>query len=316
MRNLWIALTVVSAIGLITVQYNAYSPEFSPPPEQCGPSTIESPDYSIYRYFLGQYAPEHRSDWGTAILISETEPVSNPYLSNSDISIGNVITKMAASSKDVTLSQNTVSNFLQVSTDVAPLNREQFDELQIMLSDEAELDELLEKRGGWGELYSPEGVSKVVRFSRIGFSCDGNQALMYRSEFCGPTCGHGLLQVIEKSGNYWPVVLSRTVWASCPEPNCGRKLPSDEEKSRAMYSNEKEQIKAVHEAFTYLDSVGVYVELHQTIMPHFPHTDYVDCRMKANSRFDTKLDRAKAEAMCFLRHQPNWITERPSTNPE
>lgn len=110
---------------------------------------------------------------GATILVSETTRVSESYLSNDDLSVGKLPAEIIKGEKNVVLSPDAVANFLCSSKQIVRLDREQFSGLPLVFSDQAEVDDVFANEGGWEAL----GASTIVRFSRIGFSCDGNQAL-------------------------------------------------------------------------------------------------------------------------------------------
>jgi len=147
---------------------------------------------------------------GATILIPETTKVSDFYLSREDFSVERLPTERLGSGHNVMLSKDAVANFHRLSPESFPLDRGQFAELPIVISDREEVDDIFENKGGWGAL----GASTIVHFSRIGFSCGGNQALVYRSRSCGRRCGTGDLVVLEKNGSKWQVVLTRLLWIS------------------------------------------------------------------------------------------------------
>jgi hypothetical protein len=203
-------LAIVVGFGVIALQYLVYPPEFPPPPEPCDSSAIGSRDYSIYRALLKKNTSQPRLMDGATIFIPETAEVSDIYLSHEDFSVEALPKEILEKGKDVVLSKDAVANFLRVSPEITALDREQFAGLPLVLSSRAEVDDVFENKGGWEAL----GASTIVRFSRIGYSCDGNQALLYRSQSCGGLCGSGDLVILEKKGDKWQVVLTRMLWIS------------------------------------------------------------------------------------------------------
>jgi hypothetical protein len=203
-------LAIVVGFGVIALQYLVYPPEFPPPPEPCDSSAIGSRDYSIYRALLKKNTSQPRLMDGATIFIPETAEVSDIYLSHEDFSVEALPKEILEKGKDVVLSKDAVANFLRVSPEITALDREQFAGLPLVLSSRAEVDDVFENKDGWEAL----GASTIVRFSRIGYSCDGNQALLYRSQSCGGLCGSGDLVILEKKGDKWQVVLTRMLWIS------------------------------------------------------------------------------------------------------
>ena len=58
------------------------------------------------------------------------------------------------------------------------------------------------------------GSEGITAFSRVGFSRDGTQALVYRSNSCSMVCGGGEVILLQKSGGSWSVLDTLEVWAS------------------------------------------------------------------------------------------------------
>lgn len=192
---------MIVAVSVFALQNTAYSPELPPPPERCSPSTIGARDYTLYRDLLGQYAPYGSTRTAKTIVITETVQVPDHYWSNAKFSVARFIADMQASRKDVALSENTASNFVRVYDENILLDREQLDELPLVFPNEEELDNVIVDEGGWAAPRVSGKVSEIVRLSRIGFSCDGTQALLYRSETCGAVyCGHGVRFAMKSNG--------------------------------------------------------------------------------------------------------------------
>ena len=210
MRSLWVISAIIVAAGIFALQYFAYAPEFPPPPEPCDSSAIGPRDYSIYRNLLEEDYSVPRIADGATIFIPEATQVSERHVPRDDASIRRLRAEILESRERVTLSPDALSNFLRMSSDQTPFSKEQFDDLPIVLSSEREIDDVFENKGGWSAL----GVSTILRFSRIGFSCDRSQALLYRSLSCGRLCGGGDLVILEKDNNGWRAVLNISLWVS------------------------------------------------------------------------------------------------------
>jgi hypothetical protein len=61
--------------------------------------------------------------------------------------------------------------------------------------------------GGFRKDYQPDhrfdGGSALISLSRVGFSEQGNIAVVYAEQNCGATCGSGALHVFKKQGDKW-----------------------------------------------------------------------------------------------------------------
>lgn len=210
MRKLWIASAVIVAIAVLILQYIAYSPKIPAPPEPCDTNALRHADYSVYRTLLEDNYSQPRIADGATIFVPETIQVSERYLSETDYRFEYISMNHERFREDVNLSRDAVDNFLRLSGDQMLLSRESFEDLPIVLTNEVEIDDVFQNKGGWSAL----GASMIVRFSRIGFSCDLNQALLYRSQSCGPLCGHGDLVVLELDDGEWRIVSILPLWIS------------------------------------------------------------------------------------------------------
>jgi len=89
----------------------------------------------------------------------------------------------------------------------------------VVLVDRKELVELFEHwtgprtSDGW-ELFRARfsDTAVVVRLSRVGFSADCSQALVYVGAGCGWRCGHGVLILLARHGETWTVSNGRELW--------------------------------------------------------------------------------------------------------
>jgi len=203
-QKLWIIAAVLFAIAILVTQYVTYAPDIPPPPERCDSDRMGDRDYSIYRGLLEESSSLPRPMNGMVIFIPEAKQVSGSYFSDKNHVIERLSAEIREQGKNVTLSKDAVTNFLRMSTENFPLERERFTDLRIVLTTESELDDAFANKGGWNALAG----SAIVGFSRIGFSCDGNQALMRRSYGCGSLCGESSLILLEKRANRWEAVIS------------------------------------------------------------------------------------------------------------
>ena len=210
MRKHWIVLIAFVAVVVLTLQYIFYSPDFPPPPESCDSNAIGPQDYLIYRTLLKERHSGPRVGAGATILVYEGFEIPEVSLSPSDFSIERLQAEIVKSGEDLKLSPDTVANFSRMSTDVISLDRQQFLDLPLVLASQAEISDVFAKDDGWAAL----GTSNIVRFSRIGFSCQRNQALVYESQSCGSLCGSGGLLILKKDEDRWRVVLGILLWIS------------------------------------------------------------------------------------------------------
>jgi len=211
MGKLWGASAVIIGLAVLVVQYIAYTPDFPPPPEACDSNALSIEDYTIYRSLLEKHYSMPRITDGATIFVPETIQVSDRYL-RPDIylSAKEAWIDVQQSQGSVGLSQDAVANLLRMSADQTPLAREHFENLPIVLTSQAEIDDVFQNKGGWSAL----GASTILRFSRIGFNCSRDQALLYRSQSCGLLCGSGQLLILEKDGEQWQTVSTLFLWIS------------------------------------------------------------------------------------------------------
>ena len=60
--------------------------------------------------------------------------------------------------------------------------------------------------GMWGEFqYYNRGAAGVLRFSPIGFSPDGREAVVYARWDCGPACGHTIVTALRADSSSWRI---------------------------------------------------------------------------------------------------------------
>jgi len=74
---------------------------------------------------------------------------------------------------------------------------------------------LKDSPSGWTQYYRQyPGAQGHMRLSRVGFSPDGKQALLYSSNWCGGHCASGSYLVMEKRGAAWRVIKEVFMWLS------------------------------------------------------------------------------------------------------
>ena len=60
--------------------------------------------------------------------------------------------------------------------------------------------------GMWGEFqYYNRGAAGVLRFSPIGFSPSGTEAVVYARWECGPACGHTIVTALRGDSSSWKI---------------------------------------------------------------------------------------------------------------
>ena len=60
--------------------------------------------------------------------------------------------------------------------------------------------------GMWGEFqYYNRGAAGVLRFSPIGFSPSGREAVVYARWECGPECGHTIVTALRADSSSWQI---------------------------------------------------------------------------------------------------------------
>ena len=60
--------------------------------------------------------------------------------------------------------------------------------------------------GMWGEFqYYNRGAAGVLRFSPIGFSPSGKEAVVYARWDCGPACGHTIVTALRADSSSWRI---------------------------------------------------------------------------------------------------------------
>jgi hypothetical protein len=208
MRNLYILVCGIVIVSVIIIQYEYFVADPPQPPGPCDQHSIDPIDYSVYRSIL----PTHESVRGVPgkiILVMEAVDISDR---------GRVDHRIAGQVTDfytpmgVNFSRSAIDNYLRNRGHVAQLDPEKFRDLPIVVADATEIEEIFS--GGVDHGWESLGEATIVNFSRIGFSCERNQALVYLAYQCGPLCGKGRLIFLEKKENIWKPVFERGLWIS------------------------------------------------------------------------------------------------------
>lgn len=95
-----------------------------------------------------------------------------------------------------------------------PLNGRFMTEVKYVLISEEEKDELARTGDFWSAFSDKYRGQAMVTFSRVGFSSDMDQALVYAGEGCGWKCGRGDFVLLIKENNAWTIKQKVNVWVS------------------------------------------------------------------------------------------------------
>jgi hypothetical protein len=113
------------------------------------------------------------------------------------------------------LQASTLNSFRDANTHPAPLRPRFQLSLPYELVDKGEIDAIFENNGWWTDYYKKYPDSQgFLAVSRIGFSADGKQAMLYSANGCGGKCGAGTYVVMEKVGASWRVAKEILMWVS------------------------------------------------------------------------------------------------------
>jgi hypothetical protein len=95
-----------------------------------------------------------------------------------------------------------------------PLNGRFMTEVKHVLISEEEKDELARTGDFWNAFADKYRGQAIVTFSRVGFSSDMDQAIVYAGERCGWKCGRGDFVLLIKENNGWAIEQRVNVWVS------------------------------------------------------------------------------------------------------
>lgn len=96
---------------------------------------------------------------------------------------------------------DTLSNFVERNRIYLMINKPPFDFEFLVVNGKEFKNKLKEE-------------SQYYEFSRVGFSKDGKQALVYFANICSPLCGNGTYFFLKKEGIIWKVAKESAVWVS------------------------------------------------------------------------------------------------------
>lgn len=113
------------------------------------------------------------------------------------------------------LQVSTLNSFRDANAHPAPLRPRFQLSLPYELVDKGEIDAIFENNGWWTDYDKKYPDSQgFLAVSRIGFSADGKQAMLYSANSCGGKCGAGTYVVMGKVGDSWRVVKEILTWVS------------------------------------------------------------------------------------------------------
>jgi hypothetical protein len=114
-----------------------------------------------------------------------------------------------------TLQITTLNSFRDANTHSVPFRPSFQLPVAYELVDKAEIDAIFKKGGWWKDYYSKYPNSQgFLTLSRVGFSTDGKQAVLYAKNGCGGKCGTSTYVVMERVEPGWKVVKEILIWIS------------------------------------------------------------------------------------------------------
>jgi hypothetical protein len=123
-------------------------------------------------------------------------------------------TASSLQSQAPTLKRKTLDAFREVNGQQATLQHSFHIAFDYELIDSTQLHSLF-KNGSWPAFYRRfPGSSGFLGLSRVGFSGDGKQALLYVSNKCGELCGGGMYVVMERRGGRRVIEKVIQMWIS------------------------------------------------------------------------------------------------------
>lgn len=112
------------------------------------------------------------------------------------------------------LKRETIDGFQDVNKQQGVFQRSFRVAFDYELLDSSQLESAF-KDGSWTAYYKRfPGSPGVLRFSRVGFSADGNQALFCVSNQCGALCGGGDYVIMGRHQGRWVIEKTIDTWVS------------------------------------------------------------------------------------------------------
>jgi hypothetical protein len=113
------------------------------------------------------------------------------------------------------LDPTTLEAFRKMNTEQAALRRSFQLGIDYDLVDAGQIDAIFKNGGWWPEYYRAfPGSQGELTLSRVGFSGDGKQALLYASNSCGGKCGSGDYVLMQKREGRWVIAKEIIMWVS------------------------------------------------------------------------------------------------------
>lgn len=208
MRNGIIASLALFAM-LASIPRVLHRQEQTQPPQKSGCEPTPE-DYSVYSAVLDDFGPpeDPEEEWrGKKIIISDQTDVSQKA--------DNAPWGFRSPSKQRPLAE-TIKNFDARMTSPCHLQALLKTKLSASLVSADDLSKIFKKRGdGWQRFYARyPGAGGYWTFSTVGYSENGEEALVYVGHHCGSLCGTGHLFLLAKENGTWIVKNRTMLWIS------------------------------------------------------------------------------------------------------
>jgi hypothetical protein len=113
------------------------------------------------------------------------------------------------------LQLGTINNFHRANVRQAQLALRFNLPLQYQLLPAEKIGSILKDVSSWPDYYKQYPAAQgYLALSRVGFSTDGKQALLYASNMCGGKCATGSYVVMVKHGSTWKILKEVFIWMS------------------------------------------------------------------------------------------------------
>jgi hypothetical protein len=171
--------------------------------DSAGP-TLPVDDVEDYAVYSALIASQFLSESTMLVVISDS---TEPYTFFDEVSREFILSslKVSAALLDTYNSRNAAPAAMRRAFD--------FDTEYVLLATEEQ--QAILSTGGWDEFYRRYPASQgYLTLSRVGFSQDGNTALVYASNTPAFLAGMGICAVLEKQGGEWKVTETVIVWVS------------------------------------------------------------------------------------------------------
>ncbi|HEX8143284.1 MAG TPA: hypothetical protein VF553_11855 [Pyrinomonadaceae bacterium] len=177
------------------------------------PTTEQEEEYAVYSALLNLLSESERGE-----LIVLQDHTTNDFLGYE--SIERTLEPLQQGS--FPLAQETLDAFLannERSQSLENLTRSTENlfclPVRTTLASRSEVESYFGRRGGWQLFYRKyRGAAGLVTLSKVGFSRDRSQALVYQEFTCDDTCGRGSFVALFKDGNVWRVRSQAGTWIS------------------------------------------------------------------------------------------------------